>query len=101
MKKWISKAFQGFKVVAEVSGFTKFNFGVKVFNRLFNKNKESEMKKFISRKFFMTFWPAMAMILGSYMNPEAVEATKEVFLGVVALIMSYNGARAHVDGKNK
>lgn len=101
MKKWISKAFQSIKIVSKVGGFTKINLLVTVINKLFNKNKGSEMKKFISRKFFMTFWPALAMVLGSFMNPEAVEASKEVLMGVAGMIMAYNGAQAHVDGKSK
>lgn len=63
-----------------------------------NKNREKDMEsKLKSRKFWLTMVPAITMILGAFMAPEAVEHIKEILLGVLGLLGTYNIGQGMVD----
>jgi len=67
---------------------------------LYNIGKENQMEgKLKSRKFWITMVPAITMILGAFMAPEAVEHVKEILIGVLGLLGTYNIGQGMVDAK--
>lgn len=64
--------------------------------------KEGKMEsKLKSRKFWVTIVPAITMILGAFLKPEAVENIKEVLLGILGLCGTYNIGQGMVDAKKE